>query len=120
MVACCASSKAFANNAKWCSDETLDADMRIDACTGVLNTWLLRQETYAKAYTNRGNAYGKKGQLDRAIADYDHAIEIVPEDVDAYYNRGNVYRKKGQLDRANADRRRAIELKPDYAKTRPR
>ena len=29
-------------------------------------------------YYNRGVAYGKKGELDRAIADYDQAIRLDP------------------------------------------
>jgi tetratricopeptide (TPR) repeat protein len=33
---------------------------------------------FAAAFSNRGNAYARKGQYDRAIQDYDQAIRINP------------------------------------------
>jgi len=70
----------------------------------------------AKAYNNRGNAYGNKGQYDQAIADYTKAIELNPRDATTYYNRGMSYGKdKGQHDQAIADYTKAIELNPRFA-----
>jgi len=40
------------------------------------------------AYNNRGNNYGALGQHERAIEDFDKAIELNPEDADYYSNRG--------------------------------
>jgi tetratricopeptide (TPR) repeat protein len=73
----------------------------------------------AVAYYRRGNAYGKKGDLDRAIADYDKAIELDPKYVMAYNNRGIAYGKKGDFDSAIADLNKAIELDPKYVKACP-
>jgi tetratricopeptide (TPR) repeat protein len=70
---------------------------------------------YADAFTNRGVAYGMKGDLNQAFADFDQAIELDPEDGLAYYNRGIVYDKKGDLDRAIADYEKALELGLDPA-----
>ena len=39
------------------------------------------------AYYNRGNAYGKKGDVDLVIADYTKAIELDPNYAEAHYNR---------------------------------
>ncbi len=50
----------------------------------------------AETYYNRGNAYGKKGQYDKAISDYTKAIEINPSYAKAYYNRGVAYIKEGE------------------------
>ena len=58
---------------------------------------------YAMALNNRGSAYAKKGQYDRAIADCDKAIDIQPDFVMALYNRNLHYAKKGEYDRAIAD-----------------
>jgi tetratricopeptide (TPR) repeat protein len=69
----------------------------------------------ANTYNNRGHAYFAKGDNDRAIADYNRAIELKPDHASAYNNRGRTYYAKGDNDRAIADYNRAIELKPDAA-----
>jgi len=68
------------------------------------------------SYLNRGVAYGKKGQYDQAIVDFNKAIELDPRDAAAYYNRGISYEKRGQHDRAILDFTKAIEINPRYAK----
>ena len=68
----------------------------------------------AGAYNNRGNAYGDRGDYDRAIDDYNKAIKRNPN-ADAYYNRGIVYGDKGDYDRAIDDYNKVIELNPNYA-----
>ena len=62
----------------------------------------------------RGNAYYKKGQYDRAIADYNTAIRLKPDLALAFNNRGLAYSDKAQYDRAIDDYNTAIRLKPDY------
>ncbi|WP_245258662.1 tetratricopeptide repeat protein [Methylopila sp. M107] len=66
-------------------------------------------------FLKRGSAYGKKGELDRAVADYDSAISINPKYAVAFTNRGNTYAQKGDLDRAVADYDRAISINPKDA-----
>ncbi len=67
---------------------------------------------FAVAYNNRGNAYDDKGDVDRAIADYNAALQIDANYAAAYYNRGIAWRRKGDLDRAIADYDQAIKLNP--------
>src|SRR5262249_49984855 len=55
-----------------------------------------------------------KGDVDRAIADYDAAIRINPKYAFAYGNRGVAWRSKGDLDRALADLTEAIRLDGGY------
>jgi tetratricopeptide (TPR) repeat protein len=57
-------------------------------------------------------AWQRKGQLDRAIADFDAAIRLGPKDVWSYIHRGEAYRAKGQLNRAIADFDAASRLCP--------
>jgi len=71
----------------------------------------------AGVYTLRGNAYYKKGQYGRAIADFDQTIGLDPNYAFAYSFRGNAYLKTGQHDRAIADYDRAIELGVEDAET---
>jgi len=69
----------------------------------------------AIACNNRGLAYRDKGELDRAVADFNEAIRLDPEFALAYNNRGLAYRDKGELDRAIADHTEAIRLDPRFA-----
>ncbi len=60
-------------------------------------------------------AYAAKRDYDRAIADYDKAIELDPANALAYNNRGRAYADKGDHDRAIADYDKAIQLDPKFA-----
>jgi tetratricopeptide (TPR) repeat protein len=66
----------------------------------------------ANFLTNRGDSYQFKGEVDRAIADYDAAIKLNPKFASAYNNRGAAFRKQDQLERAIADYELAIRLDP--------
>ncbi len=66
----------------------------------------------AVVYLSRGEDYQKKGDLDRAIADFDKAIEFDPKLTPAYENRGFARNEKGEYDRAITDFNKAIELDP--------
>lgn len=67
------------------------------------------------ALNNRGNIYGKeKGDLDRAMVDFNRSIQYDPLYENAYVNRGIVYCLRGKFDLAIPDFNRALELKPDY------
>jgi tetratricopeptide (TPR) repeat protein len=63
----------------------------------------------------RGNTYHYKSDLDRAIADFDQAIQLQPDFSCAYNNRGNAYADKGDTDHAITDYDRVIQLQPDLA-----
>jgi protein O-mannosyl-transferase len=69
----------------------------------------------AVSYNNRGTAYGKRGQFDKAIEDLDKAIVLYPDYSDAYSNRGIIYSKVGLLDSAIESFNQAVALKPNAA-----
>lgn len=62
------------------------------------------------AYADRGRAYLVKGDYERAIADFDQAIQFTPRHMTAYADRGLAHEKKGERDKAIADYRKAVEL----------
>ncbi|MDD5109474.1 MAG: tetratricopeptide repeat protein [Candidatus Omnitrophica bacterium] len=68
----------------------------------------------ARGYNIRGYTYASKGDLDRAITDYNKGIEFDPSLAMSFYNRGNAYQNKGDFDRAISDYNKAIEIDPKY------
>ncbi len=66
-------------------------------------------------YNNRGIIYLQRGELDKAITDFDAALQGGPDYL-VYYNRGRAWSQKGDYDRAIADLNQAIELYPNFVK----
>ena len=94
-------------------NQSADPDRRIRGCTQVIERG--EKETRKNrsfAYDNRGNAYYKMGEFDRAIADFSAAIALNPNDAIAHYNRGNAYENKGDREQAIVDYRKALEINP--------
>lgn len=65
--------------------------------------------------TNNGVVWSKKGERDKAIADYSKAVEIDPRNYMAYTNRGNVWKDKGEWDKAIAAFSKALSSNPQGA-----
>ena len=55
---------------------------------------------------------------ERAIEDFDKAIELDPNDAEAYYYRCNSYSVLGQYQRSIEDYDKALELGPNDAEAR--
>jgi tetratricopeptide (TPR) repeat protein len=64
------------------------------------------------AYNNRGTTYAQRGEFELAVADFDEAIKINPNDRLAYHNRALAYKKLDKLTEAAADLERAKQLSP--------
>jgi len=64
-------------------------------------------------YRGQAFMYRNKGDNDRAIADFNEAIRLKPNDASAYNNRGLAYAAKGDDDHATADFNEAARLKPN-------
>ena len=73
------------------------------------------QTISAETYFLRGNASYDLGLYDLAIVNYDKAIQLEPDYIDAYINRGIAKIRLGQHFAAIGDYDKAIQLKPDYA-----
>ena len=65
-------------------------------------------------YTNRGAFYEDSEQFDLAIADYNTAIEIAPDDASPYVDRGNLYYRTNEIFKAISDFKKAIEIRPEH------
>src|SRR6185437_14294347 len=67
-------------------------DEAISACGAVIASRKSKNTDRAAAYNNRGVEYQNKGELGRAIADYDRAVALDPNLALAFKNRGTAYK----------------------------
>ncbi len=72
-------------------------------------------EKWAEAYFWRGIAHYKKSDPDRAIEDFNSALNINPEYAEAYLGRGSAYSQKRDFDRAIKDFDKVLDINPEYA-----
>jgi len=108
------STTVLADNKSDCLDSK-DHDLRIKGCSAIIQ----HNPKDVAAYHNRGDAYGLKGDVDHAIADYTKAIEINPNYAPAYDSRGRAYTSKGDYVHAVADVTKAGELTPKQVPPSP-
>lgn len=95
-----------------CTTVAGNPDLAIQHCTRAIESGKLSGTPLAQIYYSRGIEWAAKGDNDRAIADYDAAIKILPEYSDAYFNRANAWGLKGDPDRAIADYDAVLRLTP--------
>jgi tetratricopeptide (TPR) repeat protein len=103
LIILCLSIKTWTQVGYWQNSMTLNEH----ALKVTDNNWLI--------YNGRGNANYTLGNYRQAIEDYDRAIEINPDFLDAHNNRGDAYIGLGNYRQAIEDYNRAIEIKPAYA-----
>jgi Flp pilus assembly protein TadD len=83
-------------------------DLSIRVCTDLIR----RTPNDHTLYNARGNAYAKKRDFGKAIADYSKAIRLSPRNAVLYFNRGDTYQVMGEYDRAILDFNESLRLDP--------
>lgn len=83
----------------------------VSACTTMIGT-NIRPELKAAAYFNRGAAQVKLGQGDKALPDFNAALDIMPDFARALEARGVLLFAQGKADAGLKDLDRAIALDP--------
>lgn len=109
-----AQTSTSANLDKCIMDVNGNPDEVVQACTAAIGSGVLSETNRRAALNDRGIAYRNKNDLDNAIADFNSALEINPNDDKVLNNRGAAYMYKGDNDKAIQDYNRAIMLNPDY------
>jgi tetratricopeptide (TPR) repeat protein len=93
-----------------------DVDARISACSRIIDEAGGRNSSMrAGAFNNRGIAYFSKGELDRAVRDFDEAIAAKPNNPVLRHNRGMALYNKGDNEAAIRSYDEAISIHPKYA-----
>jgi tetratricopeptide (TPR) repeat protein len=95
-----------------------DDDTIISRCDSLIGNEKNTRSDRIRAVLARAAAYDRKQQYDRAIADYDTALQLDPAQADAFNHRGEVWRRMGDRPRALADFGAAIRLNPEHASAR--
>jgi tetratricopeptide (TPR) repeat protein len=88
-------------------------DLAISGCSAVIDAGVEAKENIAVAYRLRAVAYGKKGDNDLAIEDYDKLIALYPKNANSYFKRALAYEKSGNTKMAGADYRKVLSFRPD-------
>jgi tetratricopeptide (TPR) repeat protein len=85
-------------------------DVRISGCDATIRSGGYGRTNLADAYLHRGIAYYSKGDLNRALAEFNKAIRLHPKTPNAFTYRGNIYAARNEPDRAIADYAETIRL----------
>jgi tetratricopeptide (TPR) repeat protein len=85
----------------------------IEGCNAIIAQGGVSARSRAVAFRNRGLGYHLvRGEIDRAIEDFDESLRIQPDNLEAFLNRGAAYYDKSDYDRALEDFGEAIRVGP--------
>ena len=87
----------------WRDDETLFAHAVAVTKNNVL------------ARLHLGDALGRQGRLDEALAQFQDVLRFDPNNAEAHLNAGTALSQMGQMDEAIAHFQKALEIRPDFA-----
>jgi tetratricopeptide (TPR) repeat protein len=99
-------------------DQPRDCELRLKACSELIERGESDATKLATFYLKRGQARLCKGGADSdalATADYAKAIQIEPRFASAFIARGELYQNRGKIDEAIQDFTKAIEIDPNDA-----
>ena len=96
-------------------DNNASAAAKLSACVAIIESAREPSSVLAIAHTVRGDAFRTKNEPDRALEDYDQAIQLDSRSHGAYFGRGLLRISKGETEKAIADFDQAIQINPNYA-----
>jgi tetratricopeptide (TPR) repeat protein len=96
------------------SDGKSTPPMVIQACTESLDHKILQGSYRFYVFVNRAEAYFAQGDKDRALADYNNAINLAPENDKLHYNRALFYAAQADGEAALRDLNAALSINPRF------
>jgi tetratricopeptide (TPR) repeat protein len=67
---------------------------------------------------NRGTAALDRGDVAEALAFYEEALGIAPNDEDIHYNLGQAYRQQGRIPEARVEFQKVLRSRPEFQPAR--
>ena len=89
-----------------------DPEITIKACTRLIEFAGLERRDLAQAYFTRGTYWAHLANHDRAIVDFNTALELDPNLTAAWFNRALAHSERGDHGRAAADYDAVLRLSP--------
>lgn len=80
------------------------------------NLWVATGKTSPSSpntHNNLGDVYGRWGDKQAALREFQKAIELKPDYGDAYHNLANTYKELGQIDKALENYQNALKFNPN-------
>lgn len=77
---------------------------------------LIENPNSVRAVLGRGRAYAASGETDKALSDFNRAIELAPDLPEAYYRRAMLFEQLGEPGKARLDEEYAHSIDPQYRK----
>lgn len=96
-------------------DNKYPLDVQIGACTKLLQSGQLNDDSLADAYVDRGITFQRENNHDRAIADFTDALRLRPNDAKALAMRGASEFELQRRDAASTDFQAALAVDPNNA-----
>lgn len=91
----------------------LDLIVGVGHCNIAMNNPLIIEDRVA-TFVNRGVILHKLNRIDSAMADFNAALRINPEQADAWLNRGVAYERLNRIADAYYDYQRALKAAPNW------
>jgi tetratricopeptide (TPR) repeat protein len=113
-LAAAPASAASDSEPRLCSNAQLEPPLRVEACSRAMALRDLTPQQHLLLLGARASALDELGDHARAIADFDSAIVLAPDDAALHLNRGAAKIHDGRPADAIADYDAAIRLRPDW------
>jgi tetratricopeptide (TPR) repeat protein len=96
-------------------NQVRDLNRQLRGCTAYIQSHPAQPGNLATAFLNRANIYARRGQYEKAFADYKRALELDPSNPLIPYNMGNAYLDRGEPAQAAEAFSLAVNLDSEFA-----
>jgi tetratricopeptide (TPR) repeat protein len=94
-----------------------DLALALSDCNAALRTADKKNQNYSDLFVDRGLVHLRQGNYDKAIADFDDALKMMPENARALYARAVAESRKDKKKDSASDVEAATQLAPEVAES---